>query len=262
MADLSFLSNPASAQFQSPDILGIAGKAMSLGSMAQQQQLQALNLAKQQDLISLYGSPAGTQFLQSLLTPGGGAQGGGGGQLDPTFLSGHAAAPEFIQTALGLAEKQAQIGKNVADTAKARQESADMELQNVGRITAGLETDPTKPGYDPQLNQQVATAAVQRLQATGIPGILQSFDLSSPDKAVSSITAGLMDPKVRQGLLIAPQELADKQGELAMNQAKFYGGEAFEDPDTKAWFVKIPKQGGGFIIQAASTGGVPAQPAP
>src|SRR5208282_454768 len=261
MADLGFLSNPASAQIQPTNLLGMAGQAMTLGSMAQQQQLQALQLQKQQDLIGLYGSPAGTQFLQGLLGQGQGP-GGQSSPLDPTFLSGHAAAPEFIQTALGLAEKQAQIGKNVADTAKARQESADMELQNVGRITAGLETDPTKPGYDPQLNQQVATAAVQRLQATGIPGILQSFDLSSPDKAVSSITAGLMDPKVRQGLLIAPQELADKQGELAMNQAKFYGGEAFEDPDTKAWFVKIPKQGGGFIIQAASTGGVPAQPAP
>src|SRR5208282_641174 len=210
MPNYDYLSNPASAQIQPTNLLGMAGQAMTLGSMAQQQQLQALNLQKQQDLIGLYGSPQGTQFLQSLL--GGGGMGGAPGQqgassqLDASFLGGHAAAPEFIQTALGLAEKQAQIQKNQADSAKSHQEAADMELKNIGNFASSVKTDPTDPSYNPQLNQQVASAAVQRLQATGIPGILQSFDLSSPDKAVSSITAGLMDPKVRQDLLFKPIE--------------------------------------------------------
>src|SRR5271167_788428 len=158
MPDLSFLSNPASAQIQPTNLLGMAGQAMTLGSMAQQQQLQALNLQKQQDLIGLYGSPQGTQFLQALLGGGdmGGAPGqqGAASQLDASFLGGHAAAPEFIQTALGLAEKQAQIQKNQADSVRSRQDAADMEFQNLGKVASSVITDPQDPNYNPQLITQ------------------------------------------------------------------------------------------------------------
>src|SRR5208337_651540 len=160
MPDYSFLSNPASANYQAPNLLGMAGQAMTLGSMAQQQQLQALQLQKQQDLIGLMGSPQGTQFLQSLLNPGGGGGAGGSGgppQLDSSFLSGHVAAPEFLGTSMGLAKEAAAVQQSYAQTAKDKQDAAQMEWQNLGRVALSVKTDPNDPNYDPQLISQVAT---------------------------------------------------------------------------------------------------------
>src|SRR5208282_420450 len=48
MPDLSFLSNPASAQIQPTNLLGMAGQAMTLGNLATNTQLNQMKLLGQQ----------------------------------------------------------------------------------------------------------------------------------------------------------------------------------------------------------------------
>src|SRR5271166_4812745 len=229
MADYSFLSNPASAQQQPLNLLGMAGQAMTLGSMAQQQQLQGLAIQKQTLMGQAFQDPDILKAYSQILNP----QAAGGGQIDLTPFGRYGiATPDLVGGAMTAAEKAAAIQKDLSQSAKDRQSAADMELANIGNVAAAVPTDPSDPKYNPQLNQQVAGSVQQRLKATGIPGILGSFDLSSPDNFLSSAATGLRDPNKRQDFVLNPQKLLLDQQKTALEFQKYYGGEPFQDPDT------------------------------
>src|SRR5208282_3830454 len=110
MPDYSFLSNPASANYQAPNLLGMAGQAMTLGSMAQQQQMQGLQLQTQQQM-----AQAMPEFYQRLSQQAANNPGGQPGAQDVnSVLSDLAqkyplAGAQLTNMVQGMQEKQSQI---------------------------------------------------------------------------------------------------------------------------------------------------------
>src|SRR5208282_1882589 len=62
MPDLSFLSNPASAQIQPTNLLGMAGQAMTLGNLATNNQLNQMKLLGQQQYANILPGLVASNF--------------------------------------------------------------------------------------------------------------------------------------------------------------------------------------------------------
>src|SRR5208282_591908 len=108
--DYSFLSNPASANYQSPNLLGMAGQAMTLGSMAQQQQLQSIQIQQQQALMNAYSDPRYGQAMQDIMQTGG--RQGGWQFLQQLASENSPAAPQLLSSGMALLEKQSALSLN------------------------------------------------------------------------------------------------------------------------------------------------------
>src|SRR5208282_1941466 len=204
--DFSFLSNPASANYQAPNLLGMAGQAMTLGSMAQQQQLQGLAIQKQTLMAQAFSDPAVMQAYSQLLSPGSsngpnGPVSGNGQPIDLSPFSKYGiATQDLLSGAVSTAEKAASMQKDLAAAAYSSQQRLDLQLTNVQRLAAS--------GAPPQ----VIASELQRINVD--PS--KFYDPQNPGTFVSNVATGLQDQKIHQDIVQSAAEFPTK---LAGEQA-------------------------------------------
>jgi hypothetical protein len=226
---------------QAPNPLQLAGQGLTLGNLATQNQLGQLNIQKLTGMVQAMQDPAVMNAWSQVMSGSGGAP-----DFSP-FAKYGLGGQELMSNLLSAAEKTAHMGADQATAFKNRQEGAKMEYQNLGNYANSINPDKD----DPQVVINAANSIAQRLQAIN-PIAFNGMDQSSPGAFLKSVATHLMDPEVQQKLALGPQELAVKQGELALNEAKFYNGEAFQDPASKAWFIKMPTGGGNWTVKPAT----------
>lgn len=269
-----------------PDPLQTAGRGVTLADMLMKmQQAQAVNAYWSQSLQGQQGSQSG--------------QGMQGGQSPNPFgvnmqalQNNPMAAGSILPSVIGMAQKQAETGKAVADTGKANQEVLDSRLKTLANYANVAAENPTA---------QNIQGYARQFQFTGLPADALgsppddptdpkqwqayfkqvSSIATSPEQRSAILKTGTMLPleatKAAQDIGMAPAKLAIEQGglvnkqqELALQAAKYRTGETFEvdTPQGKTYMVKQPgtdAQGNPTInivpAQAPTSGVTMKQPA-
>jgi hypothetical protein len=227
---------------QAPNPLQLAGQGLTLGNLATQNQLGQLNIQKLTGMVQAMQDPAVMSLWGQVMS------GRNTGGLDFSPLAQYGlGGQEIMSNLLSSAEKVSHMNADQQLAFKNQQEGAQMEYKNLGNIANGV--NPATD--DPQVVINTANSVAQRLRAIN-PTAFNGMDQSSPAAFLKNVATSLMDPKTQQELALAPQELAVKQGELALKEAQFYNGEAFQDPASKAWFIKMPTGGGNWTVKPAT----------
>jgi hypothetical protein len=234
---------------QAPNPLQLAGQGLTLGNLATQNQLGQLNIQKLTGMVQAMQDPAVMNAWSQVMSGSGGAP-----DFSP-FAKYGLGGQELMSNLLSAAEKTAHMSADQATAFKNRQEGAKMEYQILGNYANSVNPDTA----DPQVVSDTANSVAQRLQAIN-PTAFNGMDRSSPGAFLKSVATHLMDPEVQQKLALGPQELAVKQGELALAEAKYLNGEAFQDAGNKGWYIRIPAGGGNWTIKPATWGATGTQP--
>jgi hypothetical protein len=253
MADYNFLLG---AQVpQAPNPLQLAGQGLTLGNLATGLQSRQLELAMQQQM-----AQALPEFYAQLQ---GGGQGGGqpgpnGEPQQPQDINSvlanmvqkyPLAGQQLTNMVLGMQEKQAEINAKLGSAAKDRQQTLDLQLQNMQRWVAGANPPP-----------QLVASELMRLNQD--PS--RFFDPNNPGSFNQNVANGLQDPKVRAEMAgtaattaktlletaQAPAKLAVEQSQAASSasqaataaknqqrqQWEFMGGNVVRDTATNNYY--------------------------
>lgn len=250
MPDYSFLSNP-SAQPQPLNLLGMAGQAMTLGSMAQQQQLQGLQLQTQQQM-----SQALPEFYQRLAQQQQPGPNGQPSQGDVTsVLSDLAqkyplAGMQLTNMVQGMQEKQSQIAMNTQKAALDQASAFSKKLEPLGNAAAAVARDGTDNDNWQRLLRQVdymgMNSYLQPPSVMADPVTRSQFanyvasSVIDPDKQAQMIATNTKLPYdvaasvaatnlSNQNYLLAPKKLAVEQSQAASaaQQAATHAADVF-----------------------------------
>jgi hypothetical protein len=266
MPDYGFLLGAKPVELPNP--LELATKGASLAGLMQNVDLGALTLEQKRQMMALYQDPRYLTMLSSMV--GGGAPGGQGGGApgspDLSVLGSYPAAAEgALQNILKMRVEGAAATENLARAANYNQDVRDKRLAKVADAAYEVAQNPTLPS----ITSLVHAHEFAGLQPGDFGNAPTTLDPAAWQKWAGQVYGSLSDAKIRAQtakdlaetaviqpkLAVSQQEANTGQAKLALDMAKFYKGEPFQDPDSKQWFLRVPNaNGAGFTIKPVPMG--------
>ena len=253
--DPSLLLQAKGIDISSP--LAMGTQAMTLGNLANQNQLGQIQVQQQQALMQAWSDPRAAQMVQSFMDP---SQIGQGASLARDLATDYPkAAPQIMQGALGLMKEQTGIGLAQSETGEHLANTVTKRLGPIGNLAANIAVDPTNdmawqnltntiqmtpgiaqylglppnaatitdPGQRRNMSQQWASAVLDPKANADMRAIIAKTPLE-----VTGLQLGNAKTATEIGQM--PAELAVKQQNAATESANVFGPKVEFDPFGRA----------------------------